>query len=100
MLCAGIDGIKKKIDPVAAGFGPLDKNIYDLPPEEARKLRSVPGSLNDTLAALVKDHSYLTEGGVFSEDFIHSWVQYKFERELQPVAIRPHPYEFYLYFDA
>jgi glutamine synthetase len=99
LLCAGVDGIKKQIDPVAAGFGPLDKNIYELPPEQAAKLRSVPGSLGDTLAALEKDHAYLTDGGVFSEDFINSWIEYKTERELRPVQIRPHPYEFYLYFD-
>jgi glutamine synthetase len=99
LLCAGIDGIKKQIDPVKAGFGPLDTNIYELPPEEAAKLRSVPGSLGDALAALNEDHAYLTEGGVFSEDFIQTWIEYKTEKELRPVAIRPHPYEFYLYFD-
>ncbi len=100
MLMAGLDGIKRKIDPVASGFGPLDRNIYELPPEEAARLKTVPGSLRDALAALDRDHAYLTEGGVFSEAFIAEWIAYKTDRELKPVEIRPHPYEFYLYFDA
>jgi glutamine synthetase len=100
LLCAGIDGIKRKIDPVEAGFGPLDENIYELPPEKAAKIRSVPGSLRAALDALEKDHAYLTEGGVFSESFINLWIEYKTERELKPVEIRPHPYEFYLYYDC
>ncbi len=100
MLCAGIDGIKRKIDPHAAGFGPLDKNIYELEPSEAAKIKTVPGSLREALDALAKDHAYLTEGGVFSEEFIELWISYKHDRELKPVEIRPHPYEFYLYFDA
>src|SRR5579875_2961313 len=99
MLCAGIDGIKNKIDPVKAGFGPLDKNIYDLEPEEAAKIRSVPGSLRESLAALKKDHEYLTVGGVFSESFINEWIEYKLEKEVKAVEIRPHPYEFFLYYD-
>jgi glutamine synthetase len=100
MLCAGIDGIKNKIDPVKAGFGPLDKNIYDLEPAEAAKIRSVPGSLRASLDALKKDHAYLTTGGVFSNEFIENWIDYKTAMEVQAVEIRPHPYEFYLYYDA
>jgi len=100
LLCAGLDGIKQKIDPVAAGFGPLEENIYDLPPEKAAKIRSVPGSLRQSLDALRNDHAYLTETGVFTDDFIDLWIAYKTERELKPVEIRPHPYEFYLYYDA
>lgn len=100
LLCAGLDGIKRKIDPVAAGFGPLDENTYELPPEKAAKIRSVPGSLRESLTALKNDHAYLTEGGVFTEDFIDLWIDYKMERELKPVEIRPHPYEFYLYYDC
>jgi glutamine synthetase len=100
LLCAGLDGIKRKIDPVAAGFGPLDANIYELPPEEAAKIKTVPGSLRESLDALASDHAYLTSGGVFSEDFIEQWISYKHDKELKPVEIRPHPYEFYLYFDA
>jgi glutamine synthetase len=100
LLCAGIDGIKRKIDPVSAGFGPLDENIYELSPERASKVRSVPGSLRESLDALAKDHEYLLEGGVFTKDFIETWIAYKIERELRPVEIRPHPYEFYLYYDC
>jgi glutamine synthetase len=100
LLCAGLDGIKNKIDPVKAGFGPLDKNIYDLDPAEAAKIRSVPGSLRASLAALQKDHAYLTTGGVFSEEFIENWIDYKTTTEVQAVEIRPHPYEYYLYYDA
>ena len=99
MLMAGLDGIKRKIDPTKAGFGPLDKNIYELPEREASKIKSVPGSLDESLAALEKDHAYLLEGGVFSRDFIESWISYKRTKELQEVKIRPHPYEFYLYHD-
>jgi glutamine synthetase len=100
LLCAGLDGIKRKIDPVAAGFGPLDANIYELSPAEAAKIKTVPGSLRESLDALANDHAYLTSGGVFSEDFIEQWISYKHDKELKPVEIRPHPYEFYLYFDA
>ena len=99
LLCAGIDGIKKKIDPIKAGFGPLDTNIYELAPEDAAKLKHVPGSLQESLDALKADHEYLTTGGVFSENFIEEWIAYKEDKELKQVAIRPHPYEFYLYFD-
>jgi glutamine synthetase len=100
LLCAGIDGIKKKIDPTKAGFGPLDTNIYDLDPEKAKGIRSVPGSLRESLTALQNDHEYLTTGGVFTEEFIQEWIDYKIERELKPVEIRPHPYEFFLYYDV
>jgi glutamine synthetase len=100
LLCAGIDGIKRKIDPVAAGFGPLDENIYDLAPEKAAKIRSVPVSLRQSLDALANDHAYLTDSGVFDEGFIQGWIAYKTERELRAVEIRPHPYEFYLYYDC
>ncbi len=99
MLMAGLDGIKRKIDPTKAGFGPLDKNIYELPASEARRIKSVPGSLDATLAALDKDHAFLLDGGVFSEDLVDTWIAYKREREVQEVRIRPHPYEFYLYYD-
>ncbi|BCX13337.1 MAG: glutamine synthetase [Thermosynechococcus sp.] len=96
MLCAGIDGIKNQIDPGS----PLDVDIYDLSPEELAKIPSTPGSLMAALENLQKDHSFLTAGGVFSEDFILNWIQYKLDTEVIPMSLRPHPYEFTLYFDA
>ncbi len=98
MLMAGLDGIRRKIDPTEAGFGPLDKNIYELSPEEQEKVRSVPGSLSAVLDALERDHEFLLEGGVFTPDLIEAWLAQK-RKEAQEVAIRPHPYEFYLYYD-
>jgi glutamine synthetase len=99
MLLAGLDGIKRQIDPVKAGFGPLDANIYELPPDEAAKVQTVPRSLGESLDALAGDREYLLAGGVFSSSFIDEWIEYKHERELKAVDIRPHPYEFHLYFD-
>ncbi len=99
LLMAGLDGIKRKIDPTKAGFGPLDKNIYELPASEARRIKSVPGSLDATLSALERDHDFLTAGGVFSESLIETWIDYKRVKELQEVRIRPTPYEYYLYYD-
>ncbi len=96
MLCAGIDGIKNKIDPGQ----PLDKNIYELSPEELAKVPSTPGSLELALAALEKDHAFLTESGVFTEDFIQNWIDYKLANEVKPLQLRPHPHEFYLYYDC
>ena len=100
MLMAGLDGIKRKIDPVKAGFGPLDKNTYELEPEDAAKIKSVPGSLGAALDALEADHEFLLEGDVFTQDLLDTWVDYKRTRELQEVNIRPVPYEFYLYYDV
>jgi glutamine synthetase len=99
LLMAGLDGIEKKIDPIKAGFGPLDTNIYELDAEAAAKIKTVPGSLRESLDALASDHAFLTKGGVFTDAFIQEWIDYKTDRELKPVEIRPHPYEFYLYFD-
>jgi glutamine synthetase len=96
MLMAGLDGIENRIDPGE----PLDKNIYDLPAEELTKIAKTPGSLNDALTALEGDHEFLLKGNVFDEDIIQTWIDYKRERELSAMAQRPHPYEFYLYFDA
>ncbi len=96
MLCAGIDGIKNKIDP----GDPLDVDIYDLSPEELAKIPSTPGSLLDALENLKKDHDFLTVGGVFSEDFIDTWISYKLDVEVNPMRLRPHPYEFALYYDC
>lgn len=95
ILMAGLDGIKNKIDPGQ----PLDKNTYELTEEEKAKIKSVPGSLEETLEALERDHNYLLEGGVFTPDVIDTWLQYKREVEIDAIKLRPHPHEFYLYFD-
>ncbi|MBC5794759.1 type I glutamate--ammonia ligase [Sphaerospermopsis sp. LEGE 00249] len=96
MLCAGIDGIKNKIHPGE----PLDRNIYELSPEELAKIPSTPGSLELALEALENDHAFLTETGVFSEDFIQNWIDYKLANEVKQMQLRPHPYEFFLYYDC
>jgi glutamine synthetase len=95
LLLAGLDGIKNKIDPGA----PLDKDLYELEPAEAKKIKSTPGSLGEVLTALEKDHDFLLQGDVFTEDLIETWISYKRERELAPVNLRPVPYEFFLYYD-
>jgi glutamine synthetase len=95
LLMAGLDGIKHKIDPGE----PLEKDLYDLEPEEAKKIKSTPGSLGEVLDALEKDHAFLLEGRVFTRDLIETWISYKRERELAPVNLRPVPYEFFLYYD-
>lgn len=96
MLCAAVDGIKNEIDPGE----PLDVDIYDLSPEELSKIPSTPGSLEEALEALEKDHSFLTDTGVFTEDFIQNWIEYKLDNEVNPMRLRPHPYEFSLYYDC
>jgi glutamine synthetase len=94
-LMAGLDGIQNRIDPGE----PIDKDLYDLEPEEAAKIKSTPGSLGEVLDALEKDHDWLLKGDVFTPDVIETWIAYKRERELAPVNLRPVPYEFFLYFD-
>ncbi|MBF0210021.1 MAG: type I glutamate--ammonia ligase [Desulfamplus sp.] len=95
MTMAMVDGIQNKIDP----GDPMDKNIYDLPPEELAEIPSAPGSLGEALDALEKDCEFLLKGDVFTKDVIEKWIAYKRENELTPVNSRPHPYEFYLYYD-
>ncbi len=95
MLMAVIDGIENKIDP----GDPLDKNIYDLPPEELAEIESAPGSLEEALAALKADHDFLLKGDVFTQDAIDMWIEYKTENEVNDVKLRPHPHEFFLYYD-
>ena len=95
LLMAGLDGIQNKIHPGE----PMDKDLYELEPEEAAKIKSTPGSLGEVLDALEKDHAFLLKGDVFTEDLISTWISYKRERELAPVNLRPVPYEFFLYFD-
>lgn len=99
MLLAGLDGIKKGLDPIALGYGPFDKNIYDLPEEEKKEIRSVPGTLDEALDALEADSAFLTESGVFSQDFIDNYVAFK-RQEAKAVSIRIHPHEYSLYFDC
>lgn len=96
MLMAGIDGIMNRIDP----GDPLDKDIYDMEPEELRNVPSTPGSLEGALQALAEDHEYLLKGDVFTEDVINTWIKYKMEKEVKPMALQPHPYEFSLYYDV
>jgi glutamine synthetase len=99
MLMAGLDGIKKKIDPRALGYGPLDKNIYELSDEEKSEIRSVPGSLDEALNALEADYEFLLEGSVFTKEFIENYVELK-RGEAKAVNIRIHPHEYSLYFDC
>ena len=93
---AGLDGVKRGLDARKMGFGPVDKNIYTLSPREKVKIKSVPGSLDEALAALKKDHAFLLEGGVFTEDLLEAFIDLKSE-ELQTVKLRPSPIEFALY---
>ncbi len=95
MLMAAIDGIENKIDP----GDPLDKDIYGLPPEELARIPSAPGSLEEALEALQEDNDFLRKGDVFTTDAIQMWVDYKLENEVNPVRLRPHPHEFFLYYD-
>jgi glutamine synthetase len=95
MLMAGLDGIQNKIDPGQ----PLDKDIYELGPEELKGVPSVPGSLEEALEALEGDHDFLLKGDVFTPDAIEVWISYKRKREIDPVRLRPHPHEFTLYYD-
>ncbi|WP_168122941.1 type I glutamate--ammonia ligase [Paenibacillus sp. HB172176] len=99
MLLAGLDGIKRNLDPVALGYGPFDKNIYELPEEEKKEIRSVPGTLDEALDALEADSEFLTEGGVFTQDFIDNYVAFK-RQEAKAVSIRVHPHEYSLYFSC
>jgi glutamine synthetase len=96
MLMAGLDGVQNKIEP---DNPPLDKNTYELSPREARRIRTVPGSLPEALDALERDNAYLLKGDVFTPDVVETWLEYKRE-ELPKISMRPHPYEFHLYFDA
>ncbi|MBI2865443.1 MAG: type I glutamate--ammonia ligase [Chloroflexi bacterium] len=95
LLMAGLDGIRNKIEPPA----PVDKDLYELEPEEAAQIKSTPGSLGEVLDALEADHDFLLEGGVFTTDLIEEWTAFKRKREMEQIALRPHPYEFFLYHD-
>jgi glutamine synthetase len=95
MLMAGLDGIQNRIEPP----DPVDKDLYDLPPEELSKVPQVPGSLDAVLSALEEDQAFLKAGGVFTDDLIETWVTYKRENEVDALRLRPHPWEFALYYD-
>ena len=95
LLMAGLDGIANKIEPGE----PLDKNIYELPPEELKKVPNVAGSLSEALDCLEKDHKFLLQGDVFTEDFLEMWISTK-RKEHDAIRLRPHPYEFFLYYDV
>ena len=96
MLMAGLDGIARRIEP----HEPVDKDIYDLPPSELANLPTVPGSLDAALDALEADHEFLLQGGVFTQELIDAWIDYKRSHEVDAVRLRPHPYEFHLYYDV
>jgi glutamine synthetase len=96
LLMAGLDGVRNEIEPPA----PVDKDIYDLEPEEKAKIANVPGSLGESLEALKADQKFLLEGGVFTPDLIENYIDYKMANEVDQVALRPHPWEFHLYHDA
>ena len=95
MLMAGIDGIRNRIEPPE----PVDKDLYELPPDEHAAIDQVPDSLPAVLDALEEDHEYLTEGDVFTPDLIETWIEFKRRNEVDPIRLRPHPHEFELYFD-
>lgn len=96
LLMAGLDGIQNRIDP----GDPADKDLYELPPDEAKLIKQVPGSLSDVLDALENDYEFLLKGDVFTMDLLEAYISYKREVEVDPVRMRPHPYEFSLYYDA
>jgi glutamine synthetase len=96
MLMAANDGIKRKLDPGK----PMDVDVYELSKEELAQTKQAPGSLEEAMNALEKDHKFLTEGDVFSEDLIEMWIQWKREKEIDEMALRPHPHEFHLYYDS
>jgi glutamine synthetase len=93
---AGLDGIQNRIDP----GDPLDKDIYDLPPEELANVPSLPGTLDEALAALEADHEFLLKGDVFTSQMIDRWIRFKREKEITQLRLRPHPLEFSMYFDV
>ena len=96
MLMAGLDGVINRIDP----GDPLDKDIYDMKPEELVNVPSTPGSLNEALKNLSEDHEYLLKGDVFTEDVIETWIKYKIDKEIKPMSLQPHPFEFAMYYDV
>ncbi len=99
LLMAGLDGIKNKIDPTKAGYGPYDVNVFELPEEERNKIEALPKSLDEALNELKKDHEFLTNEGVFDEHFINNWINFKYNKEVLKVMPVPAPVEYELYYD-
>jgi glutamine synthetase len=99
-LLAGLDGIRRQIDPTTAGFGPIDADVFSWSSDQRASIQGLPSSLDEALRALEADHDFLLVGGVFSQELIHQWVEHKRESECYPVRNRPHPYEVGLYFDV
>ncbi|BEK88491.1 glutamine synthetase [Nocardia seriolae] len=95
-MMAGLDGITNKTEPAL----PVDKDLYELTPEESAEVAQTPASLEEVITRLEADHEYLTQGGVFTEDLIDTWIDIKRNQEIAPINLRPHPYEFELYFDV
>jgi glutamine synthetase len=96
MLMAGLDGIKRKLEPPA----PIDEDLYELHDARKAQIKTVPGSLAEAVSALEKDHAFLLEGDVFTPDVLETWIEMKRTKDIAPVSLRPHPYEFFLYYDA
>ncbi|MBO0840138.1 MAG: type I glutamate--ammonia ligase [Sciscionella sp.] len=96
MVMAGLDGVRNKIEPPT----PVDKDLYELPPEEAADVAQVPATLDAVIDNLERDHEFLLEGGVFTPDLVQTWIDLKREGEIDPLRLRPHPYEFALYYDV
>lgn len=95
MLMAGLDGIENRIHPGE----PMEKDLYELPPEEIAKIPQMPGALDEAIDALEADYEFLLKGNVFTEDIIKTWIEYKRDNEVDALRLRPHPYEFFLYYD-
>ncbi len=95
MLMAGLDGIENKIDPGPA----IEKDLYEMEPAELSRIKTMPGSLDEALENLAADHAFLLKGGVFTKDALNTWMSYKKDKEVDAMRLRPHPYEFFLYFD-
>ncbi len=100
MLMAGIDGIKRRLDPAKEGFGPYDVNIFEMPPKERSKIKPLPTSLSEALDELGRDRGYLLEGGVFSDSLIDDWIRLKKQKEEALLANRTHPLEIQMYLDC
>jgi glutamine synthetase len=95
MMMAGVDGVENKMDPGP----PLDKDVFDLSPDELAKVPSMPTSLEEALDALERDSAFLLKGDVFTDELLRTYIEYKREKECKAVRLRPHPYEFLLYYD-